>query len=209
MGHLFLDVETYIAKENTDTALNPYHGSSKILAIAYNYYDTYKPPVKAEIKQPVLLKEWEFGERQMLMEFFTALQGMLAKDPNMNIHRFNILKFDLPYLFGRMRVHGIAAENELHKLLYRNGTDMMHLAAVLSDEGRVKEALWGIGQKEVNRFFGLQVSEGTGLECSLHYDNKEYDQLVERVTREFNFEQLMNSFYLYAKRLQEGKELNN
>ena len=209
MGHLFLDIETYVPKDNIDSARNPYHPSSKVLAIAYNHYDSFKPPVKAEIKQPILLKEWEFGERQMLMEFFTTLSGLLDKDPNMKIHGFNILKFDLPYLFGLMRTHGIAAESDLNKLLYRSGTDMMHLAAVLSDEGRVKEALWGIGQKEVNKFFGLQIVEGTGLECSLHYDNKEYDMLVDRVTREFNFEQLMSSFYLYAKRLQEGKELNN
>jgi len=209
MGHLFLDIETYVARDNHDSARNPYHGDSKVLAIAYNHYDTFRPPIKSEIKQPTLLKEWDFGEKQMLTTFFNTLRSILEKDPNMKIHGFNILKFDLPYLFGRMRAHGVADEGELHKILYRHGTDMMQLAEMLSNETRAKELLWEIDQKELNQFFGLQNREGTGLECSLHYDNKEYDKLEERVLQDFNFEQLMNAFYLYAKRLHEGTELNN
>lgn len=209
MGHLFLDIETYVSRNNLDSANNPYHPESKILAIAYNYYDTFRPPVKSEIKEPQLLKEWESGEKQMLTDFVVLLRKLLEKDPYMKIHGFNILKFDLPYLFGRMMLHGVADERELHMMLYRHGTDMMHLAGMLSEETRAKEQLWGIDQNDVNRFFGLQSVEGIGLECSLHYDHKEFERLAERITKEFNFEQLLNSFYLYAKRLQEGAELVN
>ena len=44
MGHLFLDIETYVSKENKNSALNPYEKGSEVILIAYNYYDGFNPP---------------------------------------------------------------------------------------------------------------------------------------------------------------------
>lgn len=207
MGHLFLDIETYAAKGNEASALNPYHPESKVLLIAYNYYDGFQPPVKKDIKPPSFLKEWESNEKDMLLEFLRFLENLQKKDPHLKVHGFNIHHFDLPYLFGRMKFHGLAPVSELHDLLFRPfGTDMMQLSALISDDTRHREQLWGIGQKKVNEFFGIQIKEGTGLDCSRFYDSKDYDKIIDYCTQEFTFEQLLNSFYLYVRRLVEGKE---
>ncbi len=69
MGHLFLDIETYSSKENEDSSLNPYMAESKVIVIAYCYYNTFKPPKKEEIKPPIFLNEWESNENTILMKF--------------------------------------------------------------------------------------------------------------------------------------------
>lgn len=207
MGHLFLDIETYAVKGNEATALNPYHPEAKILLIAYNYYNSFKPPVAADVKPPTFLTEWELGEKEMLKQFLDMLRTTQRADPHMKFHGFNILKFDLPFLFGRMKSHNLVDEQELHELLFRPfGHDMMQLSSIVSDQTRAKEQLWGIGQKDANKFFGIQVKEGTGVDCSRHYDKKDYDKILNYCQQEFTFEQLLNSFYLYAKRLREDKD---
>ncbi len=180
MGHLFLDIETYAAKGNETTALNPYHADSKILLIAYNYYDSFRPPVASDVKEPTFLKEWELGEKEMLRQFLDFLRSTQQKDKHLKMHGFNILKFDLPFLFGRMKTHNLTDEKELHEMLFRPfGHDMMQLSSIVSDQTRVKEQLWGIGQKDANKFFGIQVKEGTGVDCSRYYDIKDYDKIMK------------------------------
>ncbi len=206
MGHMFLDIETYVSPHDNDSALNPYHTDSKIIVIAYNYYEGFKPPVKSQIKEPVFLKEWESDEKTILINFLNVLRNLQRNDPYLKIHGFNILKFDLPYIFGRMKVNEIALPDEIHSLLYRPfGTDMMQLASLISNESRAKEQLWGLNQKDVNRFFDIQVKEGSGLDVSKFYDAGEYEKIMEYCSQEFTFEQLLNSFYLYARLLRDGQ----
>ena len=68
MGHLFLDIETYSSPEEADSSLNPYKNGAKVIVIAYNYYNTFRPPNKEEIKPPIFLKEWESDEKTILSE---------------------------------------------------------------------------------------------------------------------------------------------
>jgi len=207
MGHLFLDIETYSAEQNEESSLNPYMPESKVLLIAYNYYGGFRPPVKSEIRPPTFLKEWEGDEREMLIKFLALLRDLQRKDPFLKIHGFNILKFDLPYLFGRMKVHGLAPERELHDMLFTPfGIDMMQLSSVISDGTRNREQLWGISQTDANRFFHIQLKEGTGKDCSRFYDAREYDRIIDYCTQEFTFEQLLNSFYLYVRTLMAEKK---
>ncbi len=207
MGHLFLDIETYVSKDNEQSGINPYLPGSKVLVIAYNYYDGFRPPAKKDVKPPVFLKEWESDEKAILLQFLKLLRELQQKDPHLKIHGFNILKFDLPYLFGRMKMHGLAGEQELHNILFRSfGTDMMQLGSLISGYTREKEQLWGISQKEANRFFGIQVKEGSGVDCSRFYDAGEFDRIMRYCTQEFTFEQLMDAFYLYIRRLMDGKD---
>ncbi len=42
MGYFFLDIETYIDDEVKYSALNPFTTKSKVIAIAYNYYNEFK-----------------------------------------------------------------------------------------------------------------------------------------------------------------------
>ena len=151
-----------------------------------------------------MLKEWESGEKAMLAGFFSFLKGL--PKGSLNIHGFNVLGFDLPYLFGRMKTHNIAHEQEIHDALFSpHVIDMMQLGRLISDDTRKKEQLWGISQSEANEFFGIQTREGTGAECSRYYDAGQFDSIVECCNREFTFEQLLNSFYLYARGLMENR----
>lgn len=199
MGHLFLDIETYSSHEDGDSSLNPYKNGAKVIVIAYSYYNTFKPPKKDEIKPPVFLKEWESDEKTILTEFYNFLKKAKNSDQYLKITGFNTTKFDLPYLFGRMKLLKIAQEEELYELLFRPfGLDLFQLSPIISEETKRREQLWGISHKRVCSFFKLQEKEGTGLECSKFYDNKEYDKIIRYCTQEFNFEQLLDCFYLHV-----------
>jgi quercetin dioxygenase-like cupin family protein len=199
MGHLFLDIETYAAKDNGETSLNPYEKGAKVILIAYNYYTGFKPPSKEQIRPPIFLKEWESNEKEILQTFYAFLSATFKKDPYLKITGFNILKFDLPYLFGRMKENSIATERELHDLLFRPfGIDLFQMSALLTEKTQKYEQLWGISHKDASKFFGLKAKEGNGLDCSDFYDKKEFDKILNYSTEEFNFEQLLDAFYLYA-----------
>lgn len=201
MGQLFLDIESYVSKDNDQSGLNPYFPESKVLVISYNYYSGFKPPTKQEIKDPTFLKEWDYeeeGEREMLTNFHHTLTELQKRDAYLKYYGFNILTFDLPYLFGRMKVNDIADNQELYNLLFRRyGFDMYQLSTVISQNSIKHEQLWGMNQKEVSRFFGLQVKEGTGEQCSRFYDKGEYEKIMKYCKEEFNFEQMLDAFYLH------------
>ncbi len=204
MGHLFLDIETYVAEDMEETGTNPYLPKSKIIVISYSYYNSFRPPSKSEIKSPTFLKEWELGEKKMLLEFLSLLRNLKQSDKHLKIHGFNVLKFDLPYIFGRMKVTSIAGDGELHDLLFRPfSTDMMQLTPVISRHIKDKEQIWGLNQKDANRFFDIHVKEGTGKDCSRFYDIGDYGRIMEYCIQEFTFEQLMDAFYLHILNVQD------
>ena len=207
MGHLFLDIETYLSPLDPESSLNPYKKDSKVIVIAYSYYKGFAPPKKDEIKPPVFLKEWESSEKEILRSFLSFLQNANKSDKYIRICGFNVLKFDLPYLFGRMKFHGLADENELHDLLFLPfGTDLMQLSPIISQKTLQHSQLWGISHKDACSFFSLAVKEGTGADCSSFYDKKEYGKIMKYCNEEFNFEQLLEAFYLHVTEKGTGKE---
>jgi len=200
MGHLFLDIETYVSETNPESGLNPYHPESKVIVISYSYYDTFKPPEKHEIREPFFMKEWESSEKEILERFCELLRTISEKDQYLKISGFNLLKFDLPYLFGRMNTLKLAPEKELHDLLFRPfGIDLFQLTPLISEKTRKHEQLWGINQKDASRHFGLQAKEGSGEDCSRFYDKKDYDSIMKYCSEEFNFELMMGEFYLRVR----------
>lgn len=208
MGHLFLDIETYSSPENKDSSLNPYLKESKVLVIAYNYYNSFKPPKKAEINAPVFLKVWESDEKTILTAFFEFLKKIRAGDRYVKIIGFNITKFDLPYLFGRMDSLNIASKKELHDFLFRPfGIDLFQLSPIISAMTAKHEQLWGINHKDVSKFFKLKEKEGTGLECSEFFDKKEFDKIMKYCQEEFNFEQMLEHFYQHTLKILPKEEM--
>lgn len=211
MGHLFLDIETYSAPHNPDSSINPYLPESKVIIISYSYYPGFRPPTREEIKAPTFLKEWESDEKRVLTSFLTFLRQAHQQDQYLKITGFNVLKFDLPYLFGRMKKHGLTTEEELYELLIRPfGVDLFQITPLISESTTKNEQLWGVNHKEASRFFNLQVKEGSGLDCSRFYDAKQYDLIMKYCTEEFNFEQLLDAMYLHIrdvalKNQQQGK----
>jgi len=198
MGHLFIDIETYVSETHPESGLNPYYPESKVIVISYNYYNSFDPPAKHQIKPPIFLKEWESNERKILTRFYEILKGIKADDKYMRFYGFNILAFDLPYLYGRMNTLGIGDKLELYDILFRSYVmDMYQLSPMISEETKKFKQLWGINQKKVSKFFELKVKEGTGVECSRFYDEGQYDKIIKYCTEEFNFEQMLEAFYLH------------
>lgn len=207
MGHLFLDIETYKSNKNPDSSLCPYYTESRIIVISYSYYPTFKPPQMNEIKKPTFLKEWESSEKDILQHFYQTLKNILKNDKYLKFYGFNITTFDLPYLFGRMKINNIAGETELYNLFFRTfAIDMYYLSTIISNETIKREQLWGLNQKKVSEFFKLKVKEGTGDMLSQFYNKKEFEKIMKYCTEEFNFEQMLNAFYFYIRRNIVNKE---
>jgi DNA polymerase elongation subunit (family B) len=200
MGFLFLDIETYVSEKNKNSSLNPYEEESKVLIISYSYYDSFKPPKKEEVKKTTYLKEWDSNEKSILKEFYDVIKNLKQKDKYLKFVGFNSSSFDLPYLFGRMKVLSIANEQELHEILFRPfQIDIYQLSSIVSEETEKYEQLWNISQKKVSKFFNLQEKEGEGQDCSRFYDEKDYDKILNYCKSEFNFEKMLECMYLYIK----------
>ncbi len=203
MSHLFFDIENYISPENKNSGLNPYTKDSKVIVISYTYYKGFKPPGINRIKPPTFLKEWESSEEEILFKFHKFIKKANVKEqyPPKYVG-FNITSLDLPYLFGRMKKHKIASESELYDLLFRPyALDLYQLTPLISGELNKYNQLWGLNHRSASEFFNLRVKVGTGDELSKFYDNCEYDKIMKYCTEEFNFEMMMDAFYLHILNL--------
>jgi len=216
MGHLFLDIETYPAEKyppgvkKTPPSLNPYKAKAKVLLMAYNYYDSFEPPTKEQIREPLFIKEWELGEKALLKNFYDFVRDTQSKDEYMKYTGYNVARFDLPYLFGRMKVNEIASEEELYDVLLKPfATDLYQLSPIISEFTPRRKQLWGINHKEASNFFGLMEKEVTGVECTIFYDKGEYDKILEYSRKEFNLEQMAGAFYLHVLKMREAIEKTN
>ena len=189
MGYFFIDIETFVDPEQQESGLNPYLHKSKILSIAYNYYDEFHLSEK-HITNPTILKEWESDEKQILIKIFNFLKLKIEKDKHLKIMGFNNLKFDMTYLFGRMIIHNLAPANEIYDVFYRKPhyIDLGQLSQIISNH-RFKDIL-NIGQKKANTFFDLPVKKGTGKDVTKFYLNSEFDKIIEYIKQEFSFELL-------------------
>jgi uncharacterized protein YprB with RNaseH-like and TPR domain len=202
MGFLFFDIETYVAPGNPASGLNPYFPESKVLVISHSHYETFHPPTVKTIRPPRFLKEWESSEHDILFSFLELLRVAETQDPYLFLVGFNILNFDLPYLFGRMKAHRLAAENELYDLLFSpRAIDLYQLTMTLPDKLLALDKLCGTNQKEACRFFGIKEKEGVGTDCSRYYDAGAYDEIMRYCTQEFTFEQMLDGFHRYIRRL--------
>ena len=81
MGYFFFDIETFIDDDNTSSGLNPYTNKSKVLSIAFNYYNEFKINEKF-IRTPTILKEWEDGEKEILHKFYNFIKIKIPDDPH-------------------------------------------------------------------------------------------------------------------------------
>lgn len=207
MGYFFIDIETFVFENDDSSGLNPYRPESKILSIAYNYYDEFK--LKDEhIKNPTILKEWEEGEKEILTKFWNFVRLKIENDKNLKFLGFNILKFDMTYLFGRLITNKIAEINEIYEVLYRRPhyIDLGQIAQVVN-ENRFHEFL-NIGQKDTNKFFDFPVKKGTGKDVSKFYLEKDYEKIIEYIQEEFSFETLYIKLrrHVYAKKVYEKND---
>jgi len=201
MGYLFFDIETNVGINEPESGLNPYKEESKVLSIAYNYYSEFKLSEKI-LKKPTILKSWESDEKFILEEFYNFLKIKNESDQHLKLIGFNHIKFDIPYLIGRLNINNISTKNEVFDTLYRvpHFIDLAQLSQIVN-RNKFKEIL-NINQLSANRFFGIPLKKVSGKKVTEYFRNKEYDKIIEYIYSEFTFELL----YLKLKKYIYGTE---
>lgn len=205
MGFLFLDIESLMHEENSGTGLNPHFDESKVLVIAYSYYNSYNPPTESQIQKPTFLFEWVIGsEKELLNNFFLFLKKVSKEDSFLKLVGFNHLAYDLPFLFSRMKINEIATEKELFDLLFTNPRhiDLSQLAMAISEDTKRDEDFRCISQKKINSYFSIPIKQDTGADVSDFYYKKRFDLIERYCSEEFTFELLYKSildYFLYVK----------
>jgi DNA polymerase elongation subunit (family B) len=205
MGFLFLDIESFVAPHNERSGLNPHHDESKVIVIAYNYYDLRKAPHEGEIKAPTFLYDWTLGgEKELLDKFWSILKEIHANDDFLKIVGFNQLAYDLPYLFSRMEYHAIAHKQELFDILFSfpRHVDLAQLGMAISEDTKRDEDFRCISQKKINGYFEIPIKVDNGKDLSIYYAKEQYNLIEKYVKEEFTFELLYQSildYFLYVK----------
>lgn len=197
MGYLFFDIETYVDPKDRDSGLNPFRNNSKVLAIAYNYYNSFIL-VERDIIPPSILKEWELGEKEMLEEFYSFWSNALERDRHLKIVGFNQIKFDISYIFARMSLHAIRSNNELFDVLYKRPhfIDLSQISMILARKMSERKEFYNVNQQEANAFFNISQKKQAGTVSSKYYDEKNFDGIINYIKEEFTFE----SLYIHLRR---------
>jgi len=213
MSLLFLDIETYVSKENERTGLNPFLKDSKVISIAYNHYEKFTIK-KLEITKPLILKEWNYkqhGEKTILESFYSFLKNKIKTDRytdkkgrdrcGVTIIGFNHLSFDLPYLYGRFCFYNIDSPENIFQNLFLEPahTDLMQLTQLISTKSLEYEKLIPLNQKLACEYFKIQIKDGEGKDLSRFYDSGDYESILKYIEQEFSFEQMYFAFIDFIK----------
>ena len=213
MPNLFLDIETapmftkeeyFQTKEKIDSGkldrysenkdffwrfdrggLTPFEG--KVILITY----------KINNGHVFRLKEWEMGEKEMLKKFYDLvvdLQRGMGTD-RLKIIGHNILRFDLFFIYNRMKIHGIEDEKWLHQWIINKPEviDFLQTHLPLNDF-KTK----GLKHDVLAHAYGFPVKSTLGSGEIPHYFQENYNKIIEYSEREFIYPEL------YQKIISEG-----
>ncbi len=206
MGYLFLDIETFVDEINKKSGLSPFFSESKIISIAFNYYNQFILTDK-NIIPPTILKEWESSEEEIIKKFYNFIKNKVQSDPHIKLVGFNLIKFDLPYLLFRIVHYKIDEPKNIYEILFTrpHHIDLAQIGMTTSQRMKIRKEFYNVNQKEINKFFGLPVKEGSGVMLSSYYRNGEYDKITNYIKQEFQFEKLyvLLRRHLHSKRTME------
>ena len=166
-------------------ALSPFDG--KVVFIKYKIGD------KGFVHH---LKEWEEGEAAILGKIFGVISSLQSgTEKGTRIIGHNITKFDIPFLYERMRIHETSSKHILHLKMIRQPliVDFLQLHLPLN-------SMTGKGLKHdvLAHAYGLPTKSTQGDLVSDQYFKRDYDKIVEYSEREFIYPEL------YAKIVSEG-----
>lgn len=188
-SYFFIDIETYIDKQNPETGLNPYYPNSKIIAIAFNYYDAFVLTEK-NIIPPTIYKEWESSEKEILERFYNFIKRKVETSPHIKIVGFNHIKFDLPYLFARLTYYEIDKKENIHKILFQlpHHIDLGQASMIISSRMKKRKEFYNVSQVEVKKFFNMPIQAKGRDKLSDYYRNKQFEKIIEYIKEEFQSE---------------------
>lgn len=180
----------------THGALSPFNG--KVIFIKYQISD------KGNMHS---LMEWESSEADILKKFYDVVAS-LQSGPNQGtrIIGHNIAKFDIPFLYERMRMHETASIARLHLKMIRQPliVDFLQLHLALNSM-----TARGLKHDVLAHAYGLPTKSTRGDSEIIHYFNKEYDKIIDYSSREFIYPQLYSIISdngtISAEKLEESK----
>ena len=209
MSILFFDIETFIDVSNPRSGLNPLEEESKVILISFTYFKD-ETTISQEIIEPVILKEWEYklnGEKRILQTFYSFLKQKVLEDTyinkegikrcNLTLSGYNILGFDIPFLFNRLVKNNIDTKNNIYEILINKPIliDLMQISILLSNKSHKYNKLLPSSQKTINQKLNIPVKTEEGKKISEYYINKNFDSIINYVKEEFTF----NLLYLKLK----------
>lgn len=156
--------------------LTPFDG--KVVLITYQVDD----------EETVRLKEWESNEQKILQEFYDRLVGLQHNSKEwLRIIGHNILRFDLLFLYERMKHHKIAGEKWLYHWVIKKPEviDFLQLHLPINDL-----KISGLRHDVLAYAYGFPTKKTSGKEETLHYFEKDYDKITEYSKREFVYPEM-------------------
>ncbi|MGD0549264.1 MAG: hypothetical protein ABSA81_01800 [Candidatus Bathyarchaeia archaeon] len=159
-------------------ALNPHQG--KTIAIAYSIGD----------EDLQILEEWVSSERETLQKFYDVLDKATRESWKSKTHLtyvgFNILHFDIPFLFCRMQYHEIRTSSSghdpiwLYRKLFWPSVDLLQMHLHLNH--CVCE---GLNHDAVCCAYGLPIKDIHGDVIKDLYYQREYQKIEKYIRDEF------------------------
>jgi hypothetical protein len=177
---VFFDIETYSPGEKPTR-------NDKVIAIAY----------KPEGGEIVVLKEWEDGEKRVLVRF---LEGLSSIDW-LSLIGHNILRFDIPVIVNRVALHEIAPPHEVGDFLFDSFPIDTTQTQLPSNNWRFK----GLGLRDCASKIGYTMNACPSSEIMRLYDSgkpEDYDAIIKHVIEDVEVtEKLFRQLYNQGRTL--------
>ncbi len=205
MPNLFLDIETapqftkeeYLeTKKEIDAGKLDRHSENKDLFWKFNRgglspFDGKVILITYKINNGHVFrfKEWETGEKEILNKFYDVIVSLQrgGGQDRLKIIGHNILRFDLFFLYNRMKHHEIKDDKWLHQWIINKPEviDFLQIHLPLND---LKTK--GLKHDVLAYAYGFPVKSTSGSGEISHYFQKDYDKIIEYSEREFIYPEL-------------------
>jgi len=165
-------------------ARNPQEG--KVISIAYALND----------EKPKILREWELTEPSVLQSFYDvadrSTRESLRLEKPITYVGFNILNFDIPFLFCRMQHNKIQTSLGTHdarwlfRRLFQFSLDLLQIHLPLNNfESK------GLDHNALCHAYGLPAKPLGGYVLAEFYYRKEYEKIEDYVQCEFVYPEIL------------------
>jgi hypothetical protein len=135
------------------------------------------------------LKEWEMGEREMLKKFYDLMVDLQrgGGEDRLKVIGHNILRFDLFFLYNRMKYHNIEDDKWLHQWVINKPEviDFLQTHLPLNDF-KTK----GLKHDVLAHAYEFPVKSTQGSGEIPHYFQEDYEKIIEYSEREFIYPEL-------------------
>jgi len=157
--------------------LSPFEG--KVILITYKINDGHV----------FRLKEWEIGEQQILKQFYQLILDLEYRSmgDRLQVIGHNILRFDLFFLYERMKYYQIDDVKWLHQRII-NKPEVIDFLQMHLPLNELKTK--GLRHDVIMHAYNFPTKTTLGSEEVIHYYEKQYKKILDYSEREFIYPEL-------------------